>query len=338
MRAIGCDRYLPLEDPKCFVQIEVPTPQPSGRDLLVQVTAVSVNPVDTKVRAAIKQGENKPVILGWDAAGIVVQIGEEASLFKPGDEVFYAGSRVRPGCNSEYHLVDERIVGHKPNLLSYEEAAALPLTSITAMEALFTRLAIVPHLDTSAPTDTLLVIGGAGGVSSMAIQLAKKVAGLRVIASASRAESAEWCKTMGADLIVNHHSPLSAELKRVGCENVAYILCLNSTESYIQSMGEVIQPQGKICAIVRSKNDQPLQMNVFFEKSVTFAWEYMFTKSVFHASDMQTQHNDLEKISRWIEQGVIRTTLNEQYGPLNVENLRKAHARIESGKMIGKLA
>ena len=337
MKAIGCLKYLSLDDPDCFVQLEIPTPEPTGRDLLVRVKAISVNPVDTKVRASITEATPKPVVLGWDAAGIVEGVGEAAELFRPGDEVFYAGSRARPGCNCEYHLVDERIVGRKPGTFTFEEAAALPLTSITAWEALFDRLGIHPAGASQASPKTLLIIGGAGGVGSIAIQLAKRIAGLRVIATASRLESASWCKLMGADTVVDRREPLPRGLNQANVPAVDFILCLNSTEHYVPEMAEIILPQGKICAIVRSKGDQPLPMNGFFEKSVTFAWEYMFTRPVWQTSDLQEQHKLLEEIGHLVDRGKIRSTMKEHLGGLSVEALRRAHAQIESGETIGKI-
>jgi zinc-binding alcohol dehydrogenase family protein len=337
MRAIGLYKYLPVDDPACFVEVEVPTPTPAGRDLLVRVKAVSVNPVDTKVRAPKPQVETTPRILGWDAAGVVEAVGEDVTLFAPGDEVYYAGSIVRPGCNSELHLVDERIVGRKPHTLSFEEAAALPLTTITAWEALFVRMGIPRRPAGETADGTLLVIGGAGGVGSIAIQLATQLAGLRVIATASRPKSADWCGQMGADATVNHHQPLPAQLAGLGVELVDYILCTNSVERYIEPMAEVIAPQGKICTIVGAKDNQPVNMNVYFGKSVTFAWELMYTRSTYQTPDMQEQHSLLDEAARLVEAGVLRTTLTEQLGPLSVDTLRAAHAKVESGQMIGKV-
>ncbi len=335
MKAVGLYRYLPTSDPECFVDVEVPKPVPSGRDLLVAVKAVSVNPVDTKVRAPKDKVEQEPRILGWDAAGVVEAVGDQASLFKVGDEVYYAGVITRPGCNSEYHLVDERIVGPKPRKLSYEEAAALPLTAITGWESLFDRLGIEPE-ETANRGRTALIIGGAGGVGSITTQIAKRVAGLRVVATASREESAEWCRSMGADEIVNHNNPLRDELKSIGIDEVDYVLCFNSTEKHIQNMADVIKPQGRICAIVGTKGNQPIDMNVFQSKSVAFCWELMFTRPMFDTPDVQAQHDLLAVVARMVDEGTLRTTMTEHHGPLNAANLRAAHARIETGHMIGK--
>jgi len=339
MKAVGLYRYLPITDPACLVDVDVATPRAAGKDLLVQVKAVSVNPVDTKVRmrGAKDHTELEPKILGWDVAGIVEEVGEGTSLFKIGDEVYYSGSIVRPGCNSEYHLVDERIVGRKPRNLSFEEAAALPLTTITAWEALFERLAIPLHTAVAYKPRMVLIIGGAGGVGSIAIQLAKQVAGLEVIATASRPESIAWCQKMGADACINHFNPFREELERIGIKEVEYILCCNSTEMHFQNMADVIAPQGKICTIVETKDQQPVNINLFQSKSATLAWELMFTKSMYQTPDMQSQHELLTCVAELIEQGVLKTTLHEMLGRLDAQNLREAHHRIETGQTIGKI-
>jgi len=263
MKAIGFYQYLPVEDPASLVEVEVPNPEPGDRDLLVRVQAVSVNPVDVKIRSRLKKAAAQPQIIGWDVAGVVESIGRDVSLFKAGDEVYYAGDITRPGCNSQYHLVDERIVGRKPTSLSFEQAAAMPLTTITAWEALFDRLGVEKTAPANPEQPSVLIIGGAGGVGSIATQLAKKVAGCKVIATASRDESAEWCRANGADEIIDHHKPFAEEFKRIGADEADYILCFNSTEKHIQNMADVIKPQGKICTIVETKDNQPLNINVF---------------------------------------------------------------------------
>lgn len=339
MKAVGLYKYLPVIDPACLVDVDVQRPHATGNDLVVQVKAVSVNPVDTKVRTRGPKDheEPEPKILGWDVAGIVEEVGEGTSLFKVGDEVYYSGSIARPGCNSEYHLVDERIVGRKPRILSYEEAAALPLTTITAWEALFERLGIPVYQSTASLARNVLIIGGAGGVGSIAIQLAKQVAGLDVIATAARPESIAWCKKMGADVCINHFNPFRQEFEKVGIKEVDYILCFNNTEMHIQNMADVIAPQGKICTIVETKDQQPVNINLFQSKSVTLAWELMFTKSMYQTPDLQSQHALLNRVAELIEQGVLHTTLHDVVGPLNASNLREAHRRIETGNTIGKL-
>jgi zinc-binding alcohol dehydrogenase family protein len=337
MKAVGLYQYLPVDNPDSLVDVEVPTPTPTGRDLLVRVHAVSVNPVDVKRRAPRPGSESRPRILGWDAAGVVEAIGENVTLFKPGDEVYYAGSIDRAGCNSELHLVDERIVGPKPRTLDFEEAAALPLTTITAWEAIFDRLGVAKTPSANAGR-SILIIGGAGGVGSIAIQIAKQVAGLTVIASASRPESGAWCRQQGADAVINHRQPLQEELATAGFTTVNYILCTNSVEQYVESMAAVIAPQGKICTIVGTKDNEPIPMNLFMQKSVGFFFELMFTRPVFQTTDMQAQHDLLSEAARLIDAGVLHTTLTERFGPLTAGNLRRAHARIETGTMIGKLA
>ena len=337
MKAIGFYQFLPVEDPASLVEVEVPTPEPGARDLLVRVKAVSVNPVDVKVRSRQKTVETEPRIIGWDAAGVVESIGRDVSLFKAGDEVYYAGDITRPGCNSQFHLVDERIVGRKPGSLSFEQAAAMPLTTITAWEALFDRLGVEKAGHSKQERRSVLIIGGAGGVGSIAIQLAKKVAGCRVIATASRDESAGWCRKLGADDIINHHEPFAEEFKRIGADEVDYILCFNSTEKHIRNMADVIKPQGKICTIVETKDSQPVNISIFQGKSVGFMWELMFTRSMFKTPDMQAQHDLLNEAGRMLDAGLLKTTMTENYGPLTAENLRRAHGKIETGSMIGKL-
>lgn len=336
MRAIGIYKYLPTANPHSLVEVDIPTPQPAGRDLLVRVKAVSVNPVDVKTRQRTQGELSEPRILGWDAAGVVEAVGEAVSLFKVGDEVYYAGDITRPGCNSELHLVDERIVGHKPQGLSFEEAAALPLTTITAWEAMFDRMSI-PRSTPANAGRSILIIGGAGGVGSIAIQLARQVAGLEVIATASRPETAGWCRKLGAGAVINHHRPFKAEFDRAGLAEVDYILCTNSTETHLQNMAETIKPQGKICLIVGAKYGEPMNINIFQSKSVGLLWELMFTRPMYQTPDMQAQHELLEETTRLLDAGTLQTTLTERYGPLTAENLRRAHARVEEGSMIGKL-
>ncbi len=336
MKAVGLYRYLPIDDPQSLVDDEVPTPLARGRDLLVRVRAVSVNPVDVKRRAPKSGQEESLRILGWDAAGVVEAVGEQVTLFRPGDEVYYAGSIDRTGSNAEYQLVDERIVGPKPRTLSFEEAAALPLTTITAWEGLFDRLGIAKDAQQNAGR-SILIIGGAGGVGSIATQLVKQIAGLRVITTASRPETIEWSRSMGADEVIDHHEPLGPQLKALGISTVESILCTNSTERYIEQMAEIIAAQGKICTIVETKGNQPIQMNLFQSKSATFVWELMFTRPLYQTADMQAQHDLLVDAAQLLDAGTLRSTLTERFGPLNAANLRRAHARVESGAMIGKL-
>lgn len=335
MKAVGLYKYLPIDDPESLVDVEIPRPEARGRDLLVRVQAVSVNPVDTKVRAPKDKVETTPKILGWDAAGVVEAVGEEVSLFQPGDEVYYAGDITRQGCDAEYHLVDERIVGRKPRSLSFEEAAAMPLTTLTAWEALFDRLDVPRSAGDSGPS--LLVIAGAGGVGSIAIQIARKLAGMRVIATASRPETEDWCRELGADEVIDHRKPFREELQRVGVGEVDTILCAANTELYLQNMADAIRPQGRICLIVGVKGGQPVPINLFQSKSVALCWELMFTRAQYHTPDMQAQHEILNEAADLLDDGTLRHTMRESYGPLTAANLRKAHAALESGRMIGKL-
>jgi zinc-binding alcohol dehydrogenase family protein len=337
VRAVGLDRHLPVDDPACLLDLELPDPVVTGRDLLVRVRAVAVNPVDVKMRGGRIPIGTPPLVLGWDAAGVVEATGPQATLFRRGDEVWYAGVITRPGCDAELHLVDERIVGRKPRSLSFEEAAALPLTTLTAWEALFERMGLEPRASDANRARTLLVLGGAGGVGSIALQIAKRVAGLRVVASASRPESIAWCRELGADATIDHARPLRDELARIGSPDPDLILCLQATEQHLPGMADVIAPQGRICTIVETRGDVPFPTGVFQRKSVRFSWELMFTKPMFGTPDVQTQHVILDRAARLVEEGVLRTTLREREGPLSAASLRRAHARLESGHMIGKL-
>lgn len=333
MKAVGLYRYLPIDDAESLVDVEINKPTPGGHDLLVRVQAISVNPVDTKVRAPKPQQEQQPKILGWDVAGIVEEVGTECQLFKPGDEVYYAGSIARPGGNSQFHLVEETIVGHKPKSLDFAQAAALPLTSLTAWEGLFDRLEISTE-PTANAGKSILIIGASGGVGSIATQLAH-MAGLKVIGTASRPETIQWAKEHGADEIINHRQALGEQLKALGMEYVDYILCLNSTDKHWDNIVETITPQGKICSIVETHG--PLNLSALQSKSATFVWELMFTRSLYHTSDMLRQHQILDQLAELIDSGKIKTTLTERMSPINAANLRTAHARLESGTTIGKI-
>lgn len=333
MKAIGLTRYLPISDSASLVDVELPKPEPEGHDLLVSVQAISVNPVDTKVRAPKDGVEDPPRVLGWDAAGVVEAVGPDVTLFATGDEVFYAGSITRPGTNSEFHLVDERIVGTRPKRLSFADAAALPLTSITAWEALFDRMGI--SRDGASAGRSLLVLGGAGGVGSIAIQIAKQVARLDVIATASRDESRDWCLKLGADHVVNHRENIPAQLEAVGFGHVDYVLCLNDTDGHWKTMSEVVAPQGHICSIVETA--APVDIRPLMRKSATFCWELMFTRSMFGTPDMIEQHRLLNEVSSLVDSGQLGSTTGQVVGRIDAANLRRAHAQLESGRTIGKL-
>ena len=328
MKAIGYTKSLPISDPQSLQDIELPKPEPTGRDLLVRVEAISVNPVDTKVRSRKESADGEPVVLGWDVAGVVESVGQNVELFSAGDDVWYAGAIDRPGCNSEFHLVDERIVSGKPESLSFAEAAALPLTSITAWELLFDRL--------GASSDTeggLLIIGAAGGVGSILIQLAKHRTKLTVIGTASRPETADWVKTLGADHVINHHEPLLPQIEPTGTP-VNLIAALTHTGSYIEQFIDVIAPQGKIAVI-----DDPPAIDImpFKRKSVSWHWEFMFVRPLHQTADMIKQHELLAEVAAMVDAGQVQTTVAERFGTINAENLRRAHELLESGKARGKI-
>ncbi len=332
MKAVGYRKSLPIEDAESLVDFDAGKPEPQGRDIRVAVKAVSVNPVDGKVRkrAAPPQGETK--ILGYDAAGVVDAVGPGVTLFKPGDEVFYAGSILRQGTNSEFHLVDERIVGRKPKTLSFTQAAALPLTSITAWELLFDRLGVLPGK--SVDPRTLLVIGGAGGVGSILIQLARRLTGLTVVATASRPESQKWCLDLGAHAVIDHAKPMKEQIENLKFPPVALIASLTATDQHYKALADIIAPQGKFGLI-----DDPPEFNVavFKGKAVSIHWESMFTRSSFQTADMIGQHHLLNDVADLIDKGVLRTTLDQTFGTINAANLKRAQALIESGKSRGKI-
>jgi alcohol dehydrogenase len=308
-----------------FQDIELPKPAPAGRDLLVKVEAISVNPVDYKQR---KVDSPAPRVLGWDAAGTVEAAGPEVTLFKPGDAVYYAGDVTRPGANSEFHLVDERIVGRKPKRLDFAQAAAIPLTAITAWEAFFDRMKI--DIGGEDAGKRMLIIGGAGGVGSIGIQLAK-IAGLSVIATASRPESIAWVKELGADEVVDHRKDLASQVGKP----VDYIANFNDLDTHWAAMGQLIAPQGSMVAIVG--NQKPMPMDTVRSKSATMCWELMFTRPRFKTADMIEQHRLLDQVADWLDSGELRGTLKETLSPISAANLRKAHEKLESGTMIGKL-
>ncbi len=332
MKAVGYKKSLPLNDPHSLIDFEAPKPEPGGRDLRVSVKAVSANPVDYKVRkrAAPPEGETK--ILGFDAAGIVDAVGPEVTLFKAGDEVFYAGSIQRQGTNSEFHLVDERIVGRKPKSLSFAQAAALPLTSITAWELLFDRLGAARG--ESADPRTLLIVGGAGGVGSILTQLARRLTGLTVVATASRPESQKWCLDLGAHAVIDHAGPMKEQIEKLKLPPVALIASLTNTDQHYKSLADVIAPQGKFGLI---DDPQEFNVSVFKGKAVSVHWELMFTRSSFQTPDMIAQHQLLNEVADLIDNGVLRTTLDQTFGTINAANLKRAHALLEFGKSRGKI-
>jgi zinc-binding alcohol dehydrogenase family protein len=330
MKAIAYTKSgLPIEDPASLIDLDLPPPIPGPRDLLVAVKAVSVNPVDTKVRR--NTAVTEPRVLGWDAAGVVSAVGPEVTLFKVGDPVFYAGSIARPGSNSELHLVDERIAGHKPASLGFGEAAALPLTSLTAWELLFDRLGIAEDGGAGA---RLLIVGAGGGVGSILTQIARQLTRLTVVGTASRPETRQWVTGLGAHHVVDHARPLAAELVRIGVGAVEYVASLTHTETHYAQLIEALAPQGSLGLI-----DDPKQLDAVALKlkALSLHWELMFTRSLFQTPDMIRQHQILDRVSALIDEGVLKTTLGEHFGQINASNLRRAHALVESGRARGKI-
>jgi len=332
MKAIGYRKSLPIEAAEALIDFEATKPEPDGRDIRVAVKAVSANPVDYKVRkrAAPLEGETK--ILGFDAAGIVDAVGPDVTLFKPGDEVFYAGSILRQGTNAEFHLVDERIVGRKPKTLSFAQSAALPLTAITAWELLFDRFGVIPGK--SFDPRTLLIVGGAGGVGSILTQLARRLTGLTVIATASRPQSQKWCLELGAHAVIDHAGPMREQIEALKLPPVALIASLTATDQHYKALADLIAPQGKFGLI-----DDPAEFNiaVFKAKAISMHWEAMFTRPSFQTPDMIAQHHLLNDVADLIDNGVLRTTLDQTFGTINAANLKRAHALLESGQSRGKI-
>ena len=330
MKAIGYQKSLPIENELSLQDIELETPAAHGHDILVEVKAVSVNPVDFKIRQAMPAADGEYKVIGWDATGVVKSVGENVSLFKPGDKVWYAGDITRSGSNAQFQLVDERIVGRMPSSLSYGEAAALPLTSITAWELLFDRLNVAKN----DGSKSILVIGAAGGVGSIMVQLLKQRTKLNIIASASRPETISWLEDLGADTIVNHRNPISEEFAAKNLSEVDYVVSLNNTEQHLPEIEKVVKPQGQFALI-----DDPETLNIvpFKNKSVSVHWELMFTRSLFKTDDMQEQHVILNNVATMIDQGQIKTTVGEHLGKINAANLRKAHQHLETQTAKGKV-
>jgi zinc-binding alcohol dehydrogenase family protein len=332
MKAVGYKKSLPVEDAQSLFDFEAAKPEPKGRDVRVAVKAISANPVDYKVRKRAAPPEGEVKILGYDAAGVVDAVGPDVTLFKPGDEVFYAGSILRQGTNSEFHLVDERIVGNKPKSLSFAQAAALPLTSITAWELLFDRLGAVPGK--SNDPRTLLITGGAGGVGSILIQLARRLTGLTVVATATRPESQKWCLDLGAHAVIDHGKPMKEQIEALKLPPVGLVASLTYTDQHYKAIAEIMAPQGKFGLI----DDPPeFTFSVFKGKAISVHWESMFTRSSFQTPDMIMQHHLLNDVADLIDKGVLRTTLDQTFGTINAANLKRAHALLESGKSRGKI-
>ena len=329
MKAIGYTQRGPISAQTAVVEFETDTPQPGPNDLLVEVRGISVNPVDVKVRANRQPPDGEPRILGFDAAGVVKEVGAATTRFKPGDEVFYAGDFTRPGTNAEFHVVDERIVGRKPSSRGFAEAAAMPLTSITAWEILFDSFALA---EGDGAGESLLVIGGAGGVGSILVQLAKKLTGLTVIATASRPDTRAWVEKMGADHVVNHRNALDEEMRALGIAP-RYVAALTHTDRHFASIVELIKPRGHIAMI---DDPQALDIAAIKLKALSFSWEFMFARSMFQTEDMEAQHELLNRVADLLDEGTLIATVNRHGGEMGVASLRSALELQESGEAIGK--
>lgn len=330
MKAIVYDRAgVPADDPASLYEMEVPTPKPGSHDLLVKIQAIAVNPVDAKLRAAVPPAA--PRVLGWDAVGVVEQVGDAVTLFRAGDTVWFAGDITRPGTYAEYTLVDERIASLAPSTISPAEAAALPLTAITAWELLFDRLRIA---EGGGDGQSVLVIGAGGGVGSILVQLAAKLTALTVVGTASRQETQDWVRGLGAHHVIDHSLPLQPQLNSAGLTHIDHVISLTHTEAYYAQIIELLKPQGQFALI-----DDPASLDVLplKRKSVSLHWEFMFTRSMYRTADMAVQHALLGRVAALIDEGVLKTTVGEHLGLINAANLRRAHALLESHKARGKL-
>ncbi|WP_137166231.1 zinc-binding alcohol dehydrogenase family protein [Salinimonas lutimaris] len=332
MKAIGYYDRLPISDKQALVEAQLPQPEATGRDVLVKVNAISVNPVDFKIRQNVAPADETLKVLGWDAVGEVIACGDAVSTFAPGDTVFYAGDLNRQGSNAQYQLVDERLIAHKPASLSDAEAAALPLTSLTAWELLFEHLEVGKDEDSSPAT--LLITGASGGVGSIMIQLAKLLTNATVIATASRPQTQAWVKTLGADYVVDHIQDLVSQIRQAGFEYVTHVASLTHTQDYLDDYVELLKPMGKL-----GLTDDPdyLDAMKLKSKSLSLHWEFMFTRSMFTTDDMQQQHHILQQVAQLIDEKKLRTTVGQNLGKISAENLREAHRILESGQSVGKL-
>ncbi|SDE46737.1 zinc-binding alcohol dehydrogenase family protein [Kordiimonas lacus] len=327
MRVFGFDRGLPVTDPQCFLEQEQPVPEPGDHDLLVKVKAVSVNPVDVKVRGG-KADDGVFSVIGWDCSGVVEKVGASVTDFQVGDKVWYAGDIRRPGCNAEFHVVDARIVSLKPEAMDFAEAAAMPLTSLTAWEALYDRLRVSERTDDNKGKK-FLIINGAGGVGSIAIQLAKRL-GLEVSATASRPESQAWCKALGATSVVSY-----SDVGSLPPDQFDYILCCHDTDAYFDIAANLVKPQGAVCFLASAKVKHDIQL--FMHKSAAIAWEFMFTRSTYQTADMARQKEILSEIACLVDDGEMQGTMARKLEGFSAEAFTKAHEVLESGSMIGKL-
>jgi len=331
MKAIGYLQPLPIDHAQALLDLELPAPQPGPHDLLVRVRAISVNPVDTKVRRSTAPPAGQPKVLGWDAVGIVEGLGAEVRGFREGDRVYYAGAIDRPGTNAELHLVDARIAALAPASLGDAQAAALPLTTITAYELLFDRLGVPRD---GGAGQTLLVTGAAGGVGSILIQLARQLTQLRIVATASRPQTRQWCLDLGADLVIDHHQPLAPALRSAGLEAVDMVASLTHTAHYYPQLVELLRPQGQLALIddMDTLDAVPLK-----RKSLSLHWEMMFTRSLYGTPDLQRQGELLAEVAALVDAGRVRSTVQQVFGRITAADLRRAHAFIESGQAQGKV-
>jgi NADPH:quinone reductase len=332
VKAVGYQHSLPIQDQASLIDLELPRPSPSDRDLLVRVLAISANPVDAKMRLRSEPQIGSPRVLGWDASGIVEAVGPDVTLFNCGDAVFYAGAIDRQGTNAEFHLVDERLVGPKPNSLSHAEAAAVPLTAITAWETLFDRLDV--RKPVPGASNALLIVGGAGGVGSMAVQLARQLTNLVVIATASREETHAWVNALGAHHVLDHGRPLAAQVDALGLGAPAFVLSTTQTNQHFDEIVALIAPQGRFALI---DDPDPIDVRKLKRKSVSLHWELMFTRSIFKTADMIKQHELLAGVSALLDERRLRTTLAQNFGKINAANLKRAHALLETGTAKGKI-
>lgn len=335
MRAVGYRLPLPIEDPSSLQDIELPRPEPLERDLLVRIAAVAVNPVDTKVRSRDGASPGSWKVLGWDAVGVVEAVGARVSRFQPGDRVWYAGALDRDGCNAEWQRVDERIAGHAPATLDDGSAAALPLTAITAWELLFDRLRLTPDPGLGHG-ETLLVVGAAGGVGSIAVQLLRQLTGLTVVGTASRPESQSWVRELGAHHVIDHHQPFRPQLEALGISAVERVISLTHTDSHFSQLVDVLAPQGAL-GLIDDPDPAALDVRLLKRKSLSLHWEFMFTRSLFQTTDQHRQGEILERVAQLVQEGRIRSTVAQRLGPIDAEHLRRAHGRLESQSAIGKL-
>lgn len=332
MKAVAYQQSVGSEDPNALLDVRLDKPAASGRDCLVEIKAVAVNPVDIKIRTTTTPEPGQYKVLGWDACAVVTEVGDQVSLFKPGDEVWYAGAVDRQGSNAEFQLVDERLMALKPASLSFADAAALPLTGLTAWEILFDRLRLheQPHVE-----HRLLVTGAAGGVGSIMLQLASALTSARIFATASRPETESWVRTLGAQEVLNHRNPLAEELEKAGFDHVTHVASLNRTDQHFADIVQMLKPQGKLALI--DTPQKPLDILSMKQKSLSLHWEFMYTRSLFETDDMVQQHHILSRIAGLVDQGRVKSTVQQHFGKINAENLIRAHRFIETNSSIGKV-